>query len=145
MFDIGFWEIVVIAVVALLVVGPNEFPTLVRNIGRWLGKIRSFVSETKSDLDREFRKADELKQLLTKEAELARLHEQVDARTIKPVNDESKSSAQRVSSIGTTDTNKAGTDSVEFSNAESNAESNNAQSNIEQQSRRRTAEDGPAE
>jgi sec-independent protein translocase protein TatB len=83
MFDIGFWEIVVVAVVALLVVGPDEFPTLVRNIGGWLGKLRRFVSETKNDLEQEFRKADELKQLMAREADIAELHEQVDARSIK--------------------------------------------------------------
>ena len=83
MFDIGFWEIVVVAVVALLVVGPDEFPTLVRNIGGWLGKIRRFVSETKSELEQEFHKADELKQLMEREANMATLHEQVDARSIK--------------------------------------------------------------
>ena len=83
MFDIGFWEIVVVAVVALLVVGPDEFPTLVRNIGGWLGKIRRFVSETKTELEQEFRKADELKQLMEREANMATLHEQVDARSIK--------------------------------------------------------------
>lgn len=83
MFDIGFWEIVVVAVVALLVVGPDEFPTLVRNIGGWLGRLRRFVSETKNDLEQEFRKADELKQLMEREANIAELHEQVDARSIK--------------------------------------------------------------
>jgi len=90
MFDIGFSEIIVIAVVALLVVGPNEFPTLVRTIGAWIGKVRRFVSETKSDLDQEFRKADELKQLIKRESELASLHEKIDARTIKKVGEEMK-------------------------------------------------------
>jgi sec-independent protein translocase protein TatB len=75
MFDIGFFEIVLIAVVALLVVGPNEFPTLVRNIGRGLGKVRSFLSSVKSDLDYEIDKANEVKKLMEKEAEIARLHE----------------------------------------------------------------------
>jgi len=83
MFDIGFWEILVIAVVALLVVGPNEFPVLVRTIGVWIGKIRRFMAETKNDLDLEFRKAEELKQLMEREASLAELHEQVDARKIE--------------------------------------------------------------
>ena len=78
MFDIGFWEIVLIAVVALLVVGPNEFPSLVRNIGRGLGKVRSFLSSVKSDLDFEIDKANEIKQLMEKEAEIARLHEIID-------------------------------------------------------------------
>lgn len=75
MFDIGFLEIVLIAVVALLVVGPNEFPALVRNIGRGLGKMRSFLSSVKSDLDYEIDKANEIRQLMEKEAEIARLHE----------------------------------------------------------------------
>jgi sec-independent protein translocase protein TatB len=82
MFDIGFWEIALIAVVALLVVGPDEFPSLVRNIGAWIGKIRHFMTETKNDLDREFLKAEELKQMIERETSLAALHEQVDARKI---------------------------------------------------------------
>ena len=82
MFDIGFWEILVIAVVALLVVGPNEFPVLVRTVGVWIGKVRRFMTETKNDLEQEFRKAEELKQLMEHEASLAELHEQVDARKI---------------------------------------------------------------
>lgn len=83
MFDIGFWEILVIGIVALLVVGPNEFPVLVRTVGVWIGKIRRFMAETKNDLDLEFRKAEELKQLMEHEASLAELHEQVDARKIE--------------------------------------------------------------
>jgi len=82
MFDIGFWEIALIAVVALLVVGPDEFPGLVRNIGAWIGKIRRFMTDTKNDLDREFSKAEELKQLMEREASLASLHENIDARKI---------------------------------------------------------------
>jgi len=82
MFDIGFWEIAVIGVVALLVVGPDEFPAMVRNVSAWIGKFRRFMSDTKHELDREFSKADELKQLLEREASLAELHERVDARKI---------------------------------------------------------------
>lgn len=78
MFDIGFWEIVLIAVVALLVVGPNEFPALVRNIGQGLGKLRAFLGSVKSDLGYEIDKANEIKQMLEKEAEIARLHEIID-------------------------------------------------------------------
>lgn len=75
MFDIGFLEIILIAVVALLVVGPNEFPSLVRNIGRGLGKLRGFLGSVKSDLDFEIDKANEIKQMVEKETEIARLHE----------------------------------------------------------------------
>jgi sec-independent protein translocase protein TatB len=85
MFDIGFWEILVIAIVALLVVGPNEFPALVRTVGIWIGKIRRFMAETKHELDVEFRKAEELKRLMDREAGIAELHEQLDARKIEKV------------------------------------------------------------
>ena len=75
MFDIGFLELVLIGVVALLVVGPDEFPGMVRNIGRGLGKLRGFLGSVKSDLDFEIDKANEIKQMMEKEAEIARLHE----------------------------------------------------------------------
>jgi len=75
MFDIGFWEILMIGVVALLVVGPKEFPALIRNVARGLGKMRAFVSSVKSDLDYEIDKANEVKAMIEKEAEIARLHE----------------------------------------------------------------------
>jgi len=78
MFDIGFWEIALIVVVALLVVGPEEFPSLIRNASQWLGKMRRFMSDVKSDLDKELTKAEELKKLLDKEALIAKLHENVD-------------------------------------------------------------------
>ncbi len=78
MFDIGFWELAVIAVVALLVVGPEEFPALVRSVSTWLGKIRAFIQDARSELEQEVNKAEELKRLVEKEAELARLHEIID-------------------------------------------------------------------
>jgi sec-independent protein translocase protein TatB len=78
MFDIGFWELVVIAVVTLLVVGPDEFPTVVRKIGTWVGDVRRFVSAVKSDFDREINKAEEIKQRIAKEAEIAELHKVID-------------------------------------------------------------------
>ncbi|HFQ91899.1 MAG TPA: twin-arginine translocase subunit TatB [Chromatiales bacterium] len=83
MFDIGFWEIAVIAVVALLVVGPEEFPALVRTIGSWLGKIRGFMNDARTELEKEAGKAEELKRLIEQEARIAELHriaEQANAR-----------------------------------------------------------------
>jgi len=79
MFDIGFSEIVLVVIVALLVVGPKEFPSLVRNIGSWLGKTRHFMSAVKTEFDREIHKADEIKRLMTKEMEIAERHKNLDA------------------------------------------------------------------
>lgn len=63
MFDIGFWEIAVIGVIALLVVGPERLPGVARNVGRWVGRIRRYVSHVKQDIEREIN-ADEVRQLL---------------------------------------------------------------------------------
>ena len=53
MFDIGFWELCLIATVALLVLGPERLPIAARTAGKWVGKIRSMVSNVKSEIDRE--------------------------------------------------------------------------------------------
>lgn len=80
MFDIGFWEITVIAVVALIVVGPDEFPYLVRKIGGWIGNARQIVNNVKADLDREVNRADELKSRIEEETRIAELHQQVESQ-----------------------------------------------------------------
>jgi len=53
MFDIGFWELIIIAVVALLVVGPERLPGLVKDVLRWSRAIQRFVISTKRDIERE--------------------------------------------------------------------------------------------
>ena len=63
MFDIGFWELAVIAVVALLVIGPDKLPDVARKGGLYLGRFRRFVGQVKSDIDRELRQ-EELKKAL---------------------------------------------------------------------------------
>jgi sec-independent protein translocase protein TatB len=54
MFDISFWELVVVGVIALLVVGPEKLPLLVRDVSKWARKIRRVVTETRYELEREF-------------------------------------------------------------------------------------------
>lgn len=53
MFDIGFWELMVIAIIALLVVGPEHLPRLARDAGRWSGKIKRFINNTRRELEQE--------------------------------------------------------------------------------------------
>ncbi len=53
MFDIGFWELVVVGIVALLVVGPDRLPGLARTSGRWLGKVRRLVDSVRADIERD--------------------------------------------------------------------------------------------
>ena len=65
MFDIGFWELLLIAIVALVVVGPERLPKLVRVAGLWLGKATASFQSMRNDISRELR-AEELQQALNK-------------------------------------------------------------------------------
>jgi len=53
MFDIGFSELVVIAVVALIVVGPERMPQLVRTAGQWMGRLQRMARELRAEFERE--------------------------------------------------------------------------------------------
>lgn len=53
MFDIGFWELVIIAVVALLVVGPDRLPAFARETGKWFGRIRRLINNLQRELKQE--------------------------------------------------------------------------------------------
>ncbi len=55
MFDVGFWELALISVVALLILGPERLPQAARTAGLWVGKARRMLREVKSDIDRELR------------------------------------------------------------------------------------------
>ena len=55
MFDIGFWELLVIAVVSLLVAGPERLPGLVRDAGRWTAKLRRYVMQAKYEFEQQLR------------------------------------------------------------------------------------------
>lgn len=78
MFDIGFWEIIMVGVVALLVIGPKELPTMMRTVGRWMGKTRHFVNAVKTEIEREAYRADELKRLLAEQAGIVERHKNID-------------------------------------------------------------------
>ncbi|HYQ72863.1 MAG TPA: Sec-independent protein translocase protein TatB, partial [Gammaproteobacteria bacterium] len=84
MFDIGFFEIVFIFIVTLLVVGPEKLPRVARTAGLWLGKLRGFVSSVKADIDREIA-ADELKKTLERQAAVPELEELIDEVSGKPL------------------------------------------------------------
>jgi len=77
MFDIGFWELVTIGVVALLVLGPERLPSVARTAGLWFGKARHFLASVKADIDREI-KAEELKQIMEQQAKSAGLYDIVE-------------------------------------------------------------------
>ena len=64
MFDFGYWEIVVIFVITLIVVGPEKMPALARKAGLYARKFKKFVSKIQNDINNEI-KSEELKEQLS--------------------------------------------------------------------------------
>jgi sec-independent protein translocase protein TatB len=58
MFDIGFSELLVIGIVALVVIGPERLPRVARTAGVLFGRLQRYVSQVKSDISREMEMAD---------------------------------------------------------------------------------------
>ena len=64
MFDVGFWELFLIGLILLLVLGPERLPTAAKTIGRYLRKARLFSQKISSEIEAELA-ADEIKQQLS--------------------------------------------------------------------------------
>ena len=62
MFDIGFTELMVIGVVALIVIGPERLPGVARTIGHLAGRLQRYVNDVKADISREM-EFDELRKM----------------------------------------------------------------------------------
>jgi sec-independent protein translocase protein TatB len=62
MFDIGFSELMVIGVVALIVIGPEKLPRVARTVGHLAGRLQRYVSDVKADINREI-ELDELRKM----------------------------------------------------------------------------------
>ena len=58
MFDVGFSELVLIAVVALVVIGPERLPKVARTIGALVGRMRNYVATVKGEVEREMQLED---------------------------------------------------------------------------------------
>jgi len=71
MFDIGFSELLLIAVVALIVIGPQRLPTVARTLGHLFGRMQRYVNDVKADISREM-EMDELKKLQSSMEDAAR-------------------------------------------------------------------------
>ena len=78
MFDVGFWELMLIGIVALVVIGPERLPGVARTAGKWFGKIKRFVGDVKADIDQEL-KAEELKRILDVQKQNKPLQEIIDS------------------------------------------------------------------
>lgn len=72
--NLGFSELVVILIVALVVLGPERLPDVARKAGLWYGKIRRFVSSVQSDINKEIAES-ELKRIIQEQVDRAGVHE----------------------------------------------------------------------
>jgi sec-independent protein translocase protein TatB len=89
MFDMGFWELIVIGVVALVVIGPERLPKVARIAGLWLGRARRTLTSVQDEIRREL-KADELKEIMEKQARVRPLEtilEEPTKRAAKPASE----------------------------------------------------------
>jgi sec-independent protein translocase protein TatB len=68
MFEVGFSELCMVGLVALLVIGPEKLPKLARLAGFWLGKTRSMVASVKAEIKEELH-AEEMRQLFNAQQE----------------------------------------------------------------------------
>ena len=75
MFDVGFSELIVIALVALIVIGPERLPRVARTLGALLGRAQRYVNDVKADIQREV-DLDELKSIQSSFQDAAKSVEQ---------------------------------------------------------------------
>ena len=78
MFDVGFWEILLIGVVGLLVIGPEKLPEVARNVGKWVGKTRRYIANVRRDFESELNSSDLRELLGEQEAQIRELRGMVD-------------------------------------------------------------------
>jgi len=98
MFDIGFWELGIIALVALVVVGPERLPKLAYTAGKWLGKGRKVLSQVKAEIDKEI-KAEELKEILEEQKKQLQPLEEVmedTSESLREVSQETRKAAREI-------------------------------------------------
>jgi sec-independent protein translocase protein TatB len=55
MFDIGFWELLLIAIIGLVVLGPERLPVAIRTVRSWISSVRTFSEGVKNELTEELR------------------------------------------------------------------------------------------
>jgi len=102
MFDFGFWEIAIIGIITLIVVGPEKMPELARKAGLYVGKFKKFVSKIQNDINNEI-KSEVLKEQLSIKDEESSLSQTVEEA--KSSIDEIKKEAAKISDLSSINKN----------------------------------------
>ena len=98
MFDIGFSEFMLIAVVALIVIGPERLPKVARTLGHLFGRMQRYVNDVKADISREM-ELDELKKLQATMQDAARSFEDSVTREVHTAETELQKMAQEANPV----------------------------------------------
>ncbi len=102
MFDIGFSEILVIAIVALIVIGPERLPKVARTLGHLFGRMQRYVNDVKADISREM-ELEELKKLQHSIQDTARSFQQEISSTESQLNQIATTATQSLAPPDATD------------------------------------------
>jgi sec-independent protein translocase protein TatB len=110
MFDIGFLELVLVAIVGLLVLGPERLPQAIRTGSLWLGKLRRNFNAIKTEIDRELN-SDEIKRELHNQSILESLESTSTEihREIDDIQQQLSDTPYDISDVVNTDANAAST------------------------------------
>lgn len=77
MFDVGFWEILLILVLALVVIGPERLPGAARQAGFWVGKARRYIEGVRSEVEEELDVSEFKRMLHNQEVQINELQQQI--------------------------------------------------------------------
>ncbi|MBH43832.1 MAG: twin-arginine translocase subunit TatB [Gammaproteobacteria bacterium] len=83
MFDIGFWELFVIFLLVLFVLGPERLPLIASNLGKWFGKIQRYFINLKDSIDDEVEQSDVNKIISDQKSHMSRMEEEIKKQTKK--------------------------------------------------------------
>jgi sec-independent protein translocase protein TatB len=105
MFDIGFSELMVIGLVALIVIGPEKLPRVARTMGHLAGRLQRYVSDVKADINREI----ELDELRKMRDSMQKAASEVETSVHSELNKTADDLNKTVASAAETETATAGT------------------------------------
>jgi sec-independent protein translocase protein TatB len=97
-FDVGFSELMVIAVVALIVIGPERLPRVARTLGHLFGRLQRYVNDVKADINREI-ELEELRKFKTTFEDAARGFESSVNTTVSSVQSEVAKTESELNSL----------------------------------------------
>jgi len=120
MFDIGFWELSLIGIVALLVIGPERLPSVARTVGKYMGRANRFVSNIKNDISKEL-KDEDLKKILADQQKLADDYKQAASSMNSSISSETESLKGNVSMSDILDIEESDKNQADKKNSTSSA------------------------